>query len=120
MVDSCTTASKVNESLVMANIQDEDDNYAYIWGDYITLSSLWHRYEVQLVVPKELRAHNVVANIMVGSYAGQYFFDDISVSNSEYVMPPPFPPSPPPSPPPGVLLHYDAEEYALGLVNSQV
>lgn len=62
----------------------------------------------------------MIVNIMVGSYEGTYYFDDFQVSNSETVMPPPAPPSPPPSPPPGVLLSYDAEEYARGLINSQV
>eukprot|EP00967_Tisochrysis_lutea_P154429 scaffold306671_cov32-Tisochrysis_lutea.AAC.3 len=57
---------------------------------------------------------------MVGSFAGTYYFDEFEISNADYVMPPPYPPSPPPSPPPGVMLTYGAEDYARGLINSQV
>ena len=43
------------------------------------LSALWHQYHVNLVVPYKLRGHNVVTNIMVGGYAGVYYFDEFQV-----------------------------------------
>ena len=43
------------------------------------LSAFWHQYHVNLVVPYKLRGHNVVTNIMVGGYAGVYYFDEFQV-----------------------------------------
>lgn len=99
--------------------QDEDNDYAYIDGAYLQLSAIWHEYTVQLVVPRALRGHNVITNLLLGSYTGTYYFDEFKVSNAEHVQPPPLPPSPPPSPPPNVLLRFDAEAYEIGAVNSQ-
>ena len=59
--------------------QDEDNNYEYIYGDFVQLSAFWHQYHVNLVVPYKLRGHNVVTNIMVGGYAGVYYFDEFQV-----------------------------------------
>ena len=35
--------------------QDEDNNYEYIYGDFVQLSAFWHQYHVDLVVPFKLR-----------------------------------------------------------------
>jgi len=99
--------------------QDEDSDYAYIDGEYVQLSAFWHKYCINLVVPYKLRGHNVVCNIMVGSYLGKYYFDEFQVTNALFVSPPPSPPSPPPSPPPNVLLQFNFESYDKGTVNSQ-
>ena len=45
----------------------------------VQLSAFWHQYHVNLVVPYKLRGHNVVTNIMVGGYAGVYYFDEFQV-----------------------------------------
>ena len=100
--------------------------------------SAWHQYHVNLVVPYKLRGHNVVTNIMVGGYAGVYYFDEFQVRggalrrnsgairnsltrppspqvvNKAFVSPPPSPPSPPPSPPPNVLLQLNLESTRRG------
>ena len=52
--------------------QDEDEDYAYISGEHVQLSSFWHQYEVPLVVPYRLRGHNVVTNLMVRACAPTY------------------------------------------------
>ena len=57
--------------------QDEDNNYEYIYGDFVQLSAFWHQYHVDLVVPFKLRGHNVITNFMVGGFEGVYYFDDI-------------------------------------------
>ncbi|KAL3921908.1 MAG: hypothetical protein SGPRY_004742, partial [Prymnesium sp.] len=98
---------------------DEDNDYAWIDGSYVALSAFWHKYEVNLVVPYKLRGHNVVTNLMLGSFAGDYYFDDFRVSNDKFASPPPSPPLPPPSPPPTVLLQLNLEEYVKGTINPQ-
>ena len=100
--------------------QDEDDNYAYVDSAYVQLTSFWHQYTVNLAVPYRLRGHNIITNVMVGSYEGTYYFDDFSVKNDQFVSPPPSPPSPPPSPPPHVLMQQNLENYQKGTINSQV
>ena len=76
-------------------LQDEDNNYEYIYGDFVQLSAFWHQYHVDLVVPFKLRGyispastlhlpcisprHNVITNFMVGGFEGVYYFDDIQV-----------------------------------------
>eukprot|EP00966_Prymnesium_polylepis_P047464 1098823-Prymnesium_polylepis.1 len=99
--------------------QDEDNDYSWIDGQYVALSAFWHKYEVNLVVPYKLRGHNVVTNLMLGSFVGVYYFDDFMVSNKNFASPPPSPPSPPPSPPPTVLLQLSLEEYVKGSINPQ-
>ena len=99
--------------------QDEDADYAWISGEYVQLSAFWHQYHVNLVVPYQLRGHNVVTNIMVGVGVGTYFFDDFQVTNMLFVSPPPSPPLPPPSPPPNVLLQLNLENYVKGTINPQ-
>ena len=99
--------------------QDEDNDYAWISGEFVQLSAIWHRYEVNLVVPYTLRGHNVVTNFMLGSQTGTYYFDDFEVTNRQFVSPPPSPPLPPPSPPPNVLLMLGLEDYVKGTVNPQ-
>ena len=37
--------------------QDEDNNYEYIYGDFVQLSAFWHQYHVDLVVPFKLRGY---------------------------------------------------------------
>lgn len=75
--------------------------------------------QVNLVVPYQLRGHNVVTNIMVGGCVGEYYFDDFEVTNRLFVSPPPSPPLPPPSPPPNVLLQLSLEDYVKGTINPQ-
>jgi endo-1,4-beta-xylanase len=99
--------------------QDEDNDYAWISGEFVQLSAIWHRYEVNLVVPYTLRGHNVITNFMLGSQTGTYYFDDFEVTNRLFVSPPPSPPLPPPSPPPNVLLMLTLEDYVKGTVNPQ-
>ena len=85
--------------------QDEDNNYEYIYGDFVQLSAFWHQYHVDLVVPFKLRGyicpafpphlpcislhlpcisprHNVITNFMVGGFEGVYYLDDIQVANA--------------------------------------
>ena len=81
-------------TLSCARLQDEDNDYAWIDGQYVALSAFWHKYEVNLVVPYKLRGHNVVTNLMLGSFEGVYYFDDFMVSNKNFASPPPSPPSP--------------------------
>ena len=99
--------------------QDEDANYEYIYGDFVQLSAFWHQYHIDLVVPFKLRGHNVVTNIMLGSYEGVYYFDEFQVVNAGLVSPPPNSPSPPPSPPPNVLLQLNLESYEKGSITFQ-
>ena len=99
--------------------QDEDNDYAWISGEHVQLSAFWHKYTVNLVVPYQLRGHNVVTNIMLGGQAGTYYFDDFEVTNRLFVSPPPSPPLPPPSPPPNVLLQLRLEDYVKGTINPQ-
>ena len=99
--------------------QDEDNNYEYIYGDFVQLSAFWHQYHIDLVVPFKLRGHNVITNFMVGGFAGVYYLDDIQVVNAGFVAPPPASPAPPPSPPPNVLLQLDLENYEKGSITFQ-
>lgn len=99
--------------------QDEDADYAYISGEYIQLSAFWHQYTVNLVVPYQLRGHNVVTNIMVGGCTGEYYFDDFEVTNRLFVSPPPSPPLPPPSPPPNIMMQLSLENFVKGSINPQ-
>lgn len=71
-------------------LQDEDADYAWISGEYVQLSAFWHQYHVNLVVPYQLRGHNVVTNLMVGGAVGVYYFDDFEVTDcaaSSFVRP---------------------------------
>ena len=86
---------------------------------YVQLSAFWHQYHVNLVVPYQLRGHNVITNFMVGGCTGVYYFDDFEVTNRLFVSPPPSPPLPPPSPPPNVLLQLSLEDYVKGTINPQ-
>ena len=99
--------------------QDEDADYAWISGEHVQLSAVWHQYTVHLVVPYQLRGHNVVTNVMVGGCIADYYFDDFEVTNRLFVSPPPSPPLPPPSPPPSVLLQLGLEQYVKGTINPQ-
>ena len=99
--------------------QDEDADYAWISGEHVQLSAFWHQYTVHLVVPYQLRGHNVVTNVMVGGCIADYYFDDFEVTNRLFVSPPPSPPLPPPSPPPSVLLQLGLEQYVKGTINPQ-
>ena len=99
--------------------QDEDNNYEYIYGDFVQLSAFWHQYHIDLVVPFKLRGHNVITNFMVGGFEGVYYLDDIQVVNAGFVAPPPASPMPPPSPPPNVLLQLDLENYDKGSITFQ-